>query len=86
MKVFVVWLVLLALVVVSALRVVATSHEVRQLRSELDTLRQREAELLAEHSRLLLERGAVASLPIVEQRASEELSMYFPEHAEALAR
>jgi cell division protein FtsL len=50
----------------------------RGLYQELDLVQRQQNELLAEHSRLLLERGARASLNEVELAAEQELEMYFP--------
>ena len=69
---------LLVASVVSALEMVDSAHRMRSLYQELDLVQQQQNELLAVHSRLLLERGARASLNEVEVAAEQELDMHFP--------
>ena len=69
---------LLVASVVSALEMVDSAHRMRSLYQELDLVQQQQNELLAVHSRLLLERGARASLNEVEVAAEHELDMHFP--------
>ena len=74
---------LLVASVVSALEMVDSAHRMRSLYQELDLVQQQQNELLAVHSRLLLERGARASLNEVEVAAEQELDMHFPPLAKA---
>ena len=69
---------LLVASVFSALEMVDSAHRMRGLYQELDLVQQQQNELLAVHSRLLLERGARASLNEVELAAEQELEMHFP--------
>ena len=57
---------------------VDSAHRMRSLYQELDLVQQQQNELLAVHSRLLLERGARASLNEVEVAAEQALDMHFP--------
>ncbi len=70
---------LLAAVVASGVLVVWRSHEVRQLHQTFEASRQQQDRLLTEHSRLLLERGALSAYYNVEWVAQTELGMRFPE-------
>ena len=72
------WLAALVAVVGSGVQVVQQSHEVRRLHGQLqDAQRTQDAEL-AKHSRLLLERAALAAYQNVERTAQSELQMQFP--------
>ena len=59
-------------------------HEVRGLHGQLEQVRAAEAALMAEHSRLLLERSALAAYQNVEHIAETQLDMRFPGHVEHL--
>ena len=72
------FLFLLGLNVVSALVVVFTTHELRQIHQSLDEAQRDETAELARHSRLLLEKSARAGLNEVESIARRELDMEFP--------
>ena len=72
------FLVFLALNVVSALVVVFTTHELRQIHQSLDEAQRDETAELARNSRLLLEKSALAGLNEVESIALSELGMEFP--------
>ena len=65
-------------IVFSALEMVDSAHRMRSLYQELDLVQRQQNELLAVHSRLLLERGARASLNEVEVAAEQDLGMHFP--------
>ena len=65
-------------IVFSALEIVESAHRMRSLYQELDLVQRQQNELLAVHSRLLLERGARASLNEVEVAAEQDLGMHFP--------
>ncbi len=70
----------------SGAQVAFTTHEVRETHVALEALMQGQDRLLAEHSRLLLERGALAAYQNVERVAKSELSMRFPTDVERIAR
>ena len=72
------FLFLLGLNVVSALVVVFTTHELRQIHQSLDEAQRDETAELARHSRLLLEKSTLAGLNEVESIALRELGMEFP--------
>lgn len=69
----------LALVVLSGLAVVRTTHESRSAFGELQRLRERANALEIEGNRLLLERSTFAAGGRIESRAREELGMRVPE-------
>ncbi len=77
-------LILLACVVASGLQVVVTSHQLRKTQGLLQIARNQQDLLLAEHSRLLLEQGALVAYQHVERLAAEELGMRFPERVERI--
>ena len=72
------FLFLLGLNVVSALVLVFSTHELRQIHQSLDEAQRNETAELARHSRLLLEKSALAGLNEVESIALSELGMEFP--------
>lgn len=78
--------ILLAGVVASGVQVVARTHEVRQLHQALEASRRHQDRLAAEHSRLLLERGARSAYYNVEQMAQTKLGMRFPDRVERVPR
>lgn len=76
------WLALAALwlsVVVSALAVVASTHETRQRVSELETLRREAAELKVVRGQYMLEKSTWAAFGRVERVARQELNMHLPD-------
>ena len=77
-------LVLIAGAVVSGVQVALQSHEVRELHSEVQSQHRAQDDLLAEYSRLLLERSTLAAYQNVERLAETELAMGFPETVERL--
>lgn len=77
-------LALFAGAVASGIQVVLQAHEVRQIHRALEETRHQQDRLLAEHSRLLLERGALASYQNVQRVAEAELNMRFPAQMEPL--
>ena len=79
-------LALLAGVVASGLLVVQRAHEVRQLHKGLEAARHQQDRLLDEHSRLLLERGALSAYYNVERVAQTELRMRFPDQVRQVPR
>ena len=72
------FLFLLGLNVVSALVLVFSTHELRQIHQSLDEAQRDETAELARHSRLLLEKSTLAGLSEVESIALRELGMEFP--------
>ena len=76
--------VLLAAVVASGIQVVFTAHQLREVHGMLEATREWQDLLLAEHSRLLLERGALAAYHHVEKVAGAELNMQFPNEVERI--
>ena len=72
------FLFLLGLNVVSALVLVFSTHELRQIHQSLDLAQRDETVELARHSRLLLEKSTLAGLNEVESVALRELGMEFP--------
>lgn len=78
-------LALLLAVVASGLLLVRRADEARQLHGRLEAARKVQDQLLVEHSRLLLERGALSAHHNVERVAGAELGMRFPEQVEHLA-
>ena len=77
-------LALLAGAIGSALQVVAVSQQQRDIHVLLEDARNHQDLLLAEHSRLLLERGALAAYHQVERVAVAELNMRFPDDVERI--
>ena len=72
------FVVTLMAIATSGLAVVNDAHETRGLYQALGETQQQQDELLADHSRLLLERGARSSLQNIEEVAQRELNMQFP--------
>ncbi len=69
---------LLSLVFVTALQVVSTRHQTRQLVVQLQELRTHESELEREWGQLLLEHGTWGTHGRVEQLARTKLDMTVP--------
>lgn len=67
------------LVTVSALAVVASTHQTRQRVSELETLRREAAELRVVRGQYMLEKSTWAAFGRVERLARQELDMRLPE-------
>lgn len=70
-----VWL----LVLVSALAVVASTHQTRERVSQLETLRREASELQVVWGQYMLEQSTWAAYGRVERLAREELNMHLPE-------
>ncbi len=86
MRTLIVWLAALLAVVGSGIQVVQQTHDVRRLHGQLqDAQRMQDAEL-AKHSRLLIERAALAAYQNVERIAQSELAMRFPLTVERIER
>lgn len=71
-------LVLWLLVLASAVAVVYTSHQSRQLYGELSQLQREENRLQVEWGQYLLEESSWASLERIERIAKNELDMHVP--------
>ena len=71
-------LIIAGMLVSSGLALVRAAQAMRSLHSELDQLQTRQHSLMADYSRLLLERSSFASLQTVETVAAQELRMQFP--------
>ena len=76
------FLFLLGLNVASALALVFSTNELRQVHQSLDEAQRDETAELARHSRLLLEKSTLAGLNEVESIALRELGMEFPNNLE----
>ena len=70
---------LLTGILFSAMARIDAAQSTREMYRQLGQLQQAQNELLAEQSRLLLERSTLSSLPAVEQTAREDLQMHFPD-------
>jgi len=70
---------LLVGVIASGITLIKGAQELRSLHTALDQSQKAQDRLLAEHSRLLLERSTFAGLQTVEVVATQELQMVFPE-------
>ena len=70
----------------SGIQVAAHGQEMRHSFVRLTAVQQERDALLAEYSRLLLERGTLSSYRHVGEMARERLSMRFPEDAIPLVR
>ena len=75
------FLFLLGLNVISALVLVFSTHELRQIHQSLDLAQRDETVEVARHSRLLLEKSTLAGLNEVESIALHELGMEFPKNS-----
>ena len=70
---------LLVAIGISGLSLVERAHEMRGLYGALGNVQRQQDELLEEHSRLMLERGALSSMQQIEVVAETELDMHFPD-------
>jgi cell division protein FtsL len=75
---FVIWLLAMAVVVVSGIQVAYSTHRVRQMHMALQAAQDERDDALQEYSRLQLELAAVAAYQNIERTAEEELGMAFP--------
>lgn len=71
--------ILLAGIFFSGLQLVESADKMRFLYRSMDELQTNQNVLLANYSRLLLERSTLASMQTVEVVATTELQMFFPE-------
>ncbi len=71
--------VLWALVVLSALAVIASTHQTRQRVDRLETLRRESAELQVVWGQYMLEQSTWAAYGRIEQLARDELDMRLPD-------
>lgn len=65
------WTLLIIAVFLSAVGVVYSSHQTRQLHAQVNNLSQRYDRLMVQWGRLTLERGALSAPMLLEQRASD---------------
>ena len=70
----------------SGVCVAAIAQDVRGLFVTLAKNQTRQDELLAQYSRLLIERGTLSSYQNVDQAAESQLAMRFPETVERVSR
>jgi cell division protein FtsL len=73
-------------VVITGVSVAWSSQAVRALHVAIHTSQREQDALLAEYSRLLIERSTLGSYQNVDEVAERQLSMTFPETVERLAR
>ncbi len=73
-------------VALSGLAVASQSQQMRELVMSMEASQRQEDEMLAEQSRLLLERSTLASFQQVDQIAETQLQMQFPEAVEKVRR
>jgi cell division protein FtsL len=69
-------------IAVSGVWIASTAQDVRSLFVSLERNQNEQDALLAEYSRLLIERGTLSSYQNVDQIAERELAMRFPEAVE----
>ena len=86
LKAVVFFIFLVCLTVLSALFLVFSVHELRQMHTELDETQRNETRELARNSRLLLEKSTLAGLSEIELIARRDLDMYYPNHGEEVNR
>ncbi len=79
-------LILLVAAVASGIQVARQTHEVRRLYADLQAAQRVQDELLADYSRLLLERSTLAAYQNVERLAQAQLAMQFPDTVERIER
>lgn len=70
---------LLFAITATGLHTVSSAHDMRGLYGSLDEVQREQDALLEEHSRLMLERGALTSMQNIEEVAASELDMQFPD-------
>jgi cell division protein FtsL len=73
---------LLCSAAVTGLSIVDGAQQMRRLYGELGKMQQEHDAVLAENSRLRLERSSISSLQAIEQIANEQLQMQFPDQIE----
>lgn len=81
-RAFAIALLVYALVAATGLAIASFSQSVRSLHIQLESAQRSQDELLAEYSRLLIERSMLASYHNVDQVAEGKLAMTFPETVE----
>ena len=70
---------ILVAITISGLGRVSAAHDMRALYGGLGDVQREQDRLLEEHSRLMLERGALTSMQNIEAVAQSELDMQFPD-------
>ena len=78
-RIFVYWLTGLLVLVLSGIQVAFSTHQVRGLHMDLQSLQGRLDDAVEEYSRLQIELAAVAAYQNVERTAEVELEMTFPD-------
>ena len=73
------FVVLLVVITASGLYNVDAAHAMRGLYGSMGEIQREQDGLLEEHSRLMLERGALTSMQNIEEVAASELGMQFPD-------
>ena len=73
-------------IAVTGLSLVDAAHEMRGLYRQLGEVQREQDALLEEHSRLMLERGALTSMQNIEAVAQSQLDMRFPEEVGQVLR
>lgn len=79
LRLFIFWLLALLCVVLSGIQVSFSTHHVRGLHINLQSLQGRLDDTVEEYSRLQIELAAVAAYQNVERTAEDELDMTFPD-------
>jgi cell division protein FtsL len=77
--------VLYAAIALTGVWIASLAQDVRGLFVALERNQQQQDALLAEYSRLLLERGTLASYQNVDEMAERRLAMRFPEQVERVS-
>jgi cell division protein FtsL len=73
------FVVILTVITLSGLGRVDAAHDMRGLYGSLGEVQHEQDRLLEQHSRLMLERGALTSMQNIEAVAQSELGMEFPD-------
>ena len=81
-RTFVLWLLALVVLVISGIQVAFSTHNVRNLHIDLQSLQRQLDSAAEEYSRLQIELAAVAAYQNIERTAEEKLGMSFPTQVE----
>jgi cell division protein FtsL len=85
-RLFVAGIAIYAGIALTGVGIASISQDMRNIVMALERGQRAEDELLAEQSRLLLERSTLSSYRNVDQVAEQRLSMQFPEQVEKVER
>jgi cell division protein FtsL len=77
---------LLVAITASGLYSVDAAHVMRGLYGSMGEIQREQDSLLEDHSRLMLERGALTSMQNIEEVAASELGMQFPDQVGQVLR